>query len=67
MGLCMSDQTSTNKEVKFTFRKEVHGVGQEYREKATGDEILTKLAAANPRPPQQSKSFEKGTVKVTVF
>lgn len=67
MGLCMSDQTSTNKEVKFTFHKDINGLAQEYREKATDDEILTKLALANPRPPQQSKSFEKGTVKVTVF
>ena len=63
----MSDQTSTNKEVKFIFHKDVHGLAQEYREKATDDEILTKLATANPRPPQQGKSFEKGTVKVTVF
>jgi len=67
MGLCMSDQSSTNREAKFTFHKEIYGTAQEYREKATDDEILAKLAAANPRPPQQSKSFEKGTVKVTVY
>lgn len=66
MGSCMSDQTTT-RDAKFTFHKEVHGVAQEYREKATNDEILMKLAAAHPRPPQQGKSFEKGTVKVTVF
>ena len=50
MGLCMSDSSSTKKEVKFSFKKEVHGLGPEYREKATDDENPIQIGSFQPSP-----------------
>lgn len=70
MGNCMNPPTIailSNKEAKLTFDKEETAMSAEYRQKTTDDQTLKVLTAEKARAPQQSRTYEKGTVRVSVF
>ncbi|CAG9318091.1 unnamed protein product [Blepharisma stoltei] len=70
MGNCMDPPSLTQlnkKEIKLKFDKEETAMGPEYRQKTTDDQTLKVLTAEKARAPQQSRTYEKGTVRVSVF
>jgi hypothetical protein len=42
-------------------------MSDEYRKKSTSDEILKEITLEKSRPPQQARTYDNGTVKVSVF
>jgi hypothetical protein len=60
-------QRGLNKGELSSINKEDTAVADEYKKKVTRDDILKILTAEKSRPPQQSRTYDKGTVKVSVF
>lgn len=60
-------QRGINRSEMFVFQKEDHAVGDEYKKKVTKDDVLKSLTSEKSRAPQQSRTYDKGNVRVCVF
>lgn len=62
---CLRQQRVNNGE--FEFKKVDTVLDDEYRTKITSDELLKVLISEKSRPPQQARTYDKGSVRVSVF
>ena len=52
---------------EFDFKKADTVIDDEYRKKITSDDLLKVLISEKSRPPQQARTYDKGSVRVSVF
>ena len=60
-------QNELNKGEVVNFPKHNSEFGDEYKKKTTSDDILKVLTSEKSRPPQQARTYDNGTVRVSVF
>ena len=63
---CLSQQ-GLNKGELAGFAKTDTALHDDYKQKTTSDDILKVLTSEKSRPPQPARTYDKGSVRVSVF
>lgn len=63
---CFSQRELNKGEVNFKKAND-NILDDEYQKKITNDDVLKVLTSEKSRPPQQARTYDKGSVRVSVF